>query len=182
MAQASGDRLRPRAVRFPAIMKKPQLVSLVAIWLLLVSVVSARVGETEEELVHRYGGVTGKLPARKAAQGRIYTYGEYLRFHSDDWSIDALMINKRCEEVTYSRSSGWTEDQFKHLLEINGGRSQWEEQKTTIPKLHREWKRRDKVIAVWSGGEFEVRTPVVEQTREAIAKAAKEEASKLPKF
>ncbi len=92
------------------------------------------------------------------------------------------MINERCEEVTYSKSGEWTEAQFKHLLDINGGRSQWEEQKTTIPKMRREWKRRDKVMAVWSGGGFEIKTPVVELTREAITKAAKEEASKLPKF
>ncbi len=65
-------------------MKKLQLVPLVAIWLLLVSVVSARVGETQEELVHRYGEVTSKQMATLSSQGRIYTYGEYLRFHSDD--------------------------------------------------------------------------------------------------
>lgn len=163
-------------------MNRAQLACLVTIWLLLGSIVSARVGETEVELVHRYGTMTSRHAALKSAQGRTYTYGEYLNFRLDDWSVVALMINKRCEEVTYNKSGEWTEAQFKHLLEINGGRSEWEEQKTNMPQYRREWKRRDKVMAVWSGGGFEVKSPVVEQTRDALTRKAKEEASKLPKF
>jgi hypothetical protein len=161
---------------------KLRIIAILAVACLLNSLGFARVGEVEEELVHRYGPVQSRQAAVKSAQGRTYTYGEYIRFRSEDWGINALLINGRCEEVTYSKSGEWTETQFKHLLEINGGRSQWEEQKTTIPQLRREWKRRDKVMAVWSGGGFEVKSPVVEQTRDAVAKAAKEEASRLPKF
>jgi hypothetical protein len=106
-----------------------------------------------------------------------------LHFSSEDWNIDALVINGKCEEVTYSKKGQWTEAQYKHLLEINGGRSQWEEQKPKTQFSPRQWKRRDKVMATISGGlSLEIKTPLVEQTRDAIEKAAKEEASKLPKF
>jgi hypothetical protein len=37
-------------------------------------------------------------------------------------------------------------------------------------------------MATWTGGGLEIKSPVVEYTRDAIAKKAKEEASKLPKF
>lgn len=142
----------------------------------------ARVGETEEQLAHRYGAVTSRQPARKSSQGRINTYGEYLNFRSDDWTVRALLINGLCEEINYSKLGEWTDIQFRHLLEINGGRSNWAEVPGRHPKLRREWRRHDKTTARWGIGGFEVQTPVVEQARAAVEKAAKEDASKLPKF
>lgn len=155
----------------------------VACVLLLTALATARVGENEQELVHRYGGVISRLKAEHSTQGRRYSYGEYLDFRADDWSIQALLINGRCERISYAKRGEWTEEQFKHLLEINGGRSQWEEQKNPNPKFQRKWKRRDKTTADWlSARGITIETPVVEKTKQAIEKAAKEEASKLPKF
>lgn len=149
---------------------------------LLAIAAPARVGETEEQLAHRYGTVKSRQLARKSSQGRVYTYGEYLNFHSDDWKVRALLINGRCEEINYSKLGEWTDIQFRHLLEINGGRAQWAEVQSRNPKLRREWRRHDKTSAQWGIAGFNIKTPVADQAREAVEKAAKEEASKLPKF
>jgi hypothetical protein len=124
----------------------------------------AHVGETEQELAARYGTVISRQPARKSAQGKMSIYGERLTFKSDDWNVTAVIIGGRCEEITYSKTGTWTEVQFQFLLELNGGRKQWTEQKTRNPDNRREWLRRDKATGSWSVfGGFVVRTPAAER-------------------
>lgn len=124
----------------------------------------AHVGETERELVTRYGAVVSRQPARKSAQGKMSIYGERLTFKSDDWNVTAVIIGGHCEEITYLKEGTWSEVQFQFLLELNGGRKQWKEQATRNPDNHREWLRRDKATGSWSiFGGFVVRTPAAER-------------------
>lgn len=124
----------------------------------------AQVGETEKELTARYGAVVSRQPARKSAQGKMSIYGERLIFKTDDWNVTAVIIGGRCEELTYLKDGTWSEVQFQFLLELNGGRKQWTEQKTRNPDNHREWLRRDKTTGSWSVfGGFVVRTPAAER-------------------
>lgn len=117
-----------------------------------------RVGETEQELVARYGAVTNRQPARKAVQGRMNIYGERLGFKFEFWTVSAVIIAGRCEEITYSLTGKWTEPHFRRLLEINGGWTEWTEQKTRNPDNHRQWLRRDQTTASWGLTGFMIRT------------------------
>ena len=124
----------------------------------------AQVGGIEKDLAARYGAVVSRQPARKSAEGKMSIYGERLTFKSDDWNVTAVIIGGRCEEIMYTKDGAWSEVQFQFLLELNGGRKQWSEQKTRNPDNHREWLRRDKTTGSWSVfGGFVVRTPAAER-------------------
>jgi hypothetical protein len=143
----------------------------------------ARLGETEPQLVDRYGKTVMRASESMIEQGKIHTLARNLHFKTDDWSIIARMIEGRCESISYHKPGEWTEEQFRHLLESNGTRAQWEEEKTPHPKTHRTWRRRDKATAVWRMLEgLTLETPAYERAREALKKHAKAEASQLPKF
>ena len=143
----------------------------------------ARVGETEPELVQRYGRVHWRSRETVMEQQRTYLVGESLQFLADDWSIYALMVNGHCERITYNKAGEWTEAQFTHLFEINGPLLAWKEDVSRNPRLMRTWTRKDGIIASWQfASGLTITTPVYEQTKAAIKAAAKAEASKLPPF
>jgi hypothetical protein len=140
-----------------------RLFSVALVFLTLFATASAHVGETEKDLVARYGAVVSRQPARKSAHGQMTIYGERLVFKSEDWDVSAVIIRGRCEEISYTKEGKWTEVQFQFLLELNGGRKQWTEQKTRNPDNHREWIRKDKATGSWSVfGGFVIRTPAAE--------------------
>ncbi len=143
----------------------------------------ARLGETEKEMVERYGKVIMRAPESVIEQGRIHALADNLHFRLEGWNITARILNGRCESITYSKPGDWTEEQFRHVLESNGGRGQWEERKTATPKTHREWLRRDGKTAVWRMLQsMTLSTRAFEQAREALKAKAKEDASRLPKI
>jgi hypothetical protein len=143
----------------------------------------ARLGEDETRLVERYGKVIMRSPESVIEQGKIYTLADDLHFQADGWNIIGRLVNGRCESITYGKPGEWTEEQFRRLLEMNGGRSQWEERRTPTPKTHREWKRRDGGTAVWRMLQgVTLDSPAYPKARDALKKRAKEETSKLPKF
>jgi hypothetical protein len=143
----------------------------------------ARVGETEPELVQRYGRVHWRSRETVMEQQRTYVVGESLQFLADDWSIYALIVNGHCERITYNKAGEWTEAQFTHLFEINGPLQAWKEEVNRNPKLFRTWTRKDGITASWQfASGLTITTPVYEQTKAAIKAAAKTEASKLPPF
>jgi hypothetical protein len=137
----------------------------VMVFALVAASAVGRVGETEPELVARYGAVTNRQPARKAVQGRMNIYGERLGFRFEFWTISAVIIAGRCEEITYSLAGKWTDPHFRRLLEINGGWTEWTEQKTRNPDNHRQWLRRDQATASWGLSGFMIRTPAAEKAR-----------------
>lgn len=143
----------------------------------------ARVGETEPQLVQRYGQVHWRSRETVIEQQRTYVVGESLQFLADDWSIYALMVNGRCERITYNKAGEWTEAQFTHLFEINGPLQAWKEEVNRNPKLFRTWTRKDGITASWQfASGLTITTPAYEQAKAAIKAAAKAEASKLPPF
>lgn len=130
----------------------------VLVFALVAASAVGRVGETEQELVARYGGVTNRQPARKSVQGRMNIYGERLGFRFEFWTVSAVIVAGRCEELTYSLAGKWTDPHFRRLLEINGGWTEWTEQKTRNPDNHRQWLRRDQTTATWGLSGFMIRT------------------------
>lgn len=137
-------------------MRPLHLLVLLILPILVASSAFGRVGETESELVARYGAVTNRQPARKAVQGRMNIYGERLGFSFEFWTVSAVIVAGRCEEITYTLTGKWTDPHFRRLLEINGGWSEWTEQKTRNPDNHRAWQRRDQAKADWGLSGFTV--------------------------
>lgn len=137
----------------------------VLVFALVAASAVGRVGETEQELVARYGAVTNRQPARKAVQGRMNIYGERLGFKFEFWTVSAVIVAGRCEEITYTLAGKWTEPHFRRLLEINGGWTEWTEQKTRNPDNHRAWQRRDQATADWGLSGFMIRTPAAERAQ-----------------
>jgi hypothetical protein len=120
---------------------------------------AARIGETEQELAARYGAVATRQPARKSVQGKLQIYGERLGFRFEFWTVSAIVVAGRCEEINYALEGRWTDPHFRRLLEMNGGWTEWTEQKTRNPDNHRHWLRRDQATANWGLTGFMVRTP-----------------------
>jgi len=116
-----------------------------------------RVGDTEPELTARYGAVTSRQPARKSVKGQLLIYGERLGFRFEFWTVSAVITAGRCEEIEYTLTGKWTEPHFRRLLEINGGWTEWTEQKTRNPDNHRAWQRHDQATADWGLSGFTVR-------------------------
>lgn len=142
-----------------------RMLRLLILFVLPGVVAVGRVGETEQELVARYGAVTNRQPARKAVQGRMNIYGERLGFKFEFWTVSAVIIAGRCEEITYTLNGKWTDPHFRRLLEINGGWSEWTEQKTRNPDNHRQWLRKDQTTAAWGFTDLMIRTQVAEKAR-----------------
>lgn len=169
--------------------RKPELVCFMryliaaAFSLLAACVSQARLGETEVQLVERYGKSIMRAPESVIEQGKVHTLADDFHFRADGWTIIARVVNGRCESISYGKPGEWTEEQYGVLLEANGTRALWEERKTPTPKTHREWKRRDGATAVWRMLQnLTLETPAYQQAREALKKRAKEEASRPPKF
>jgi len=161
-------------------MKMPVLVALVV---LAAAPLYARLGETEPQLIQRYGKPVMRSDESTIEQGKIYKVADRLHFRVDDWTLIAVVISGRCESIQYYKHGEWTEQQFRHVLEVNGGRGQWHEEKTPAPKMMREWIRLDKARAQWRLTQsMTLTSPAYDQAREALKKRAKEEASKLPKL
>ncbi len=151
--------------------------------LLLATSSYARLGETEAQLVERYAKPIMRSPESIIDQGKILSVADNLHFSSGDWNVIARMTGGKCESITYTKKGDWTEEQFRHVLESNGGRSLWEERTTPTPNMRRTWVRRDSATAEWRIFQgITLSTPAFERARDAVKKKAKADASKLPKI
>lgn len=119
--------------------------------LLLASVtnVHGRIGETEAELVERFGAVHARMPERMLEKGRIYLMGERVVLKLDEWRVTAVLIGGRCAKISYVKSGGWTRQQHDELLAVNAGRWTWSEIVGAAPKWQRTWRRSDGLVAKW---------------------------------
>jgi hypothetical protein len=163
-----------------SVMKAMLLISV--IFGLLAASVEARLDETEPQLIDRYGHVRIRTTANVATLPQRPA-GETLVFCVDGWTVTALVIDGRCKVITYLKPGEWTEEQLWHILEANGGHAQWEEMKTSAPDLKREWKRRDRTVAVWQQSRgIELMSPLDERRREELARGHRGDVARLDQF
>jgi hypothetical protein len=142
----------------------------------------ARLGETEAELVKRFGKVVQRRAEAIPAQGKMVRIGERLIFHSDDWGINVVMISGRCGYIRYSKPGEWTEAQFTSLLTSNAGSYSWREDSKSR-KGNRLWIRDDGTRATWGGyAGLVVTGRTYESAVEAAKKVAKDKSSQVPRF
>ena len=130
----------------------------------------ARIGDTEGQLVTRFGAVQSRRAERIMESGRVYVLGERVVLKPEGWRITAVLINGHCAKITYAKSGRWTETQYDELLSENADRWAWQEIPGEVPKWQRTWQRSDGLVAKWmyaSGFAIEGRAFVDACTRAA---------------
>ncbi len=144
----------------------------------------ARLGETEQQLVKRFGEPKSRNQHKIIAQGKFIELGPQLRFVEGDWNIACEMIDGRCMRITYSKRGDWTEEQVQLVLNGNAQGARWEETtKRGLAKLMREWKRSDGSIAKWGKGtDFKLTWDAYEKAKARAEERARVEASRKPKI
>lgn len=99
----------------------------------------ARLGETEAELVARFGAAAHKGTESAITQGKILKFGTTLRFRQGDWSIESTIIDGRSCKENYQKSGEWTEEQLTTVLNSNAQGAKWTDiSKPSVKKLARE--------------------------------------------
>lgn len=146
--------------------------------------VYGRLGETEQELVARFGPPVSRAREVTLTQSKIIEFGSKLIFRQGDWTIESVMIEGRCAREEYWKAGEWTEDQFVTVLTSNAQGEKWTDLSKAMTKgLMREWHRGDGATAVWSiGTHMMVTHPAYVRAKKRVEDKAKAEASQIPKI
>jgi hypothetical protein len=118
----------------------------------LTSTAVARLGETLDQMVNRFGPPARTTNADVSAEGHTYTIGQTLVFKADDWEIECTMINGVCAQIKYSKVGKLDGAQMETILKNESQGCKWTEAKTwktfvdgyMMPQQDvREWSRAD---------------------------------------
>lgn len=113
----------------------------------------ARLGETQDQLLERFGAPKQQSKHSTLAQGKFIELGPVLYFKQGDWRVECSMIDGRCMKIAYSKPGDWSEDQVRLVLDTNAQGARWKEtSKPEIAKLERTWTRADGSTAKWRKG------------------------------
>ncbi len=154
-----------------------------ALLVFFVSSLFARVGETQAQLVNRFGPPIARATHKVFAQGKSYELGPTLTFKQDDWQIACDFVDGRCVKINYQKTGEWTEEHFQSVLNANGQGEKWTD--LTDPgakKFLRKWRRSDGAVADWSTRQMNIAVPAYERAKalvEAKAKAAARAPAKI---
>jgi hypothetical protein len=143
----------------------------------------ARLGETEAEMVTRFGKAQSKADHKVAAQGKMWTVGSSLSFKQDDWLIQCDVVDGRCARISYGKRGEWTEEQLQLVLAYNSQGAKWNETTKVGGKSRRTWTRSDGASAEWmSITGIKMVAPAYERAKQVLEAKAKADASKKPKI
>jgi hypothetical protein len=131
------------------------------------NICQARIGDTLEEAIERYGKPVHKASADEFAMFKEASY--YITAHFHDGKTDAITYVKAGSES--SSKGALSDDEIEMLLKINGSGQTWERSKAKAGL--QEWKTEDrKFQAVYSESKFLVITTAgyVKRLQEAAKK------------
>jgi hypothetical protein len=139
----------------------------------------ARIEETEEELVKRFGPVESRRKEQITEHRKHYPFGDVLSFKAGSWYVNAVLIDERCAQIQYVKQGGrFAPEDIKKLLESNRNGFVW-----TTDSSGRKWVRGDGIIAEDSPRfGFLVTAPIYEKRKKQALESAKKEAIKAPHF
>lgn len=144
----------------------------------------ARLGETEQQLIERFGPSKLRSQHQIIAQGKIIELGPSFHFSEGDWRIACDLIDGKCVRIKYSKPGDWTEDQVQFVLNNNSQGAKWSE--TTKPataRMLRDWKRSDGSHARWSSLQgFTLTWDAYEKAKARAEERARIESSRKPKI
>lgn len=140
----------------------------------------ARVGETESQLLRRFGPPIGNQTHVVSAHGLALELGTSLTFVTGDWTITCDVIDGMCARISYSRIGPWAEEDFQTLLSANAQSGKWTELLSpNVKQIVRKWKRDDGLVAHWVMGTLTLTSPLYERSKaiaEEKARAAEKNA------
>jgi hypothetical protein len=160
---------------------KPYLYVLLVV---LPSVAFARLGETESELVGRFGAATSRSKEITLTQGKVVDFGVKLTFRQGDWTIECAIIDGRSAREVYHHPGDWTQDQFTTVLASNAQGAKWADvSKESVRKLARKWRREDGATAIWQMGvAMSITHPAYARAKANAEAKAKSDAERIPKI
>jgi hypothetical protein len=142
----------------------------------------ARLGETEAEMIARFGQPALRGKHSTIAQGKSWDLGPSFYFKQDDWQIHCDLVDGRCVRIRYGKKGDWTDEQFQLVLAYNSQGTKWTENSKPGSKSVRSWKRSDGATADWiKGGNMKMTVPAYDRAKEVVEAKAKAEASKKPR-
>jgi hypothetical protein len=158
------------------------LIFLTLTALLLPISAHARLGDTERELVARFGQPVSRSKELIMAQGKTIELGPKLMFRQGDWYIYCDLIDDRCARISYSKSGAWTDNQILTVLTANAQGAKWTEvSNPNLRNLVRDWKREDGATAHWQAAmSISLSTPAYDRAKRVAEAKAKAAASEIP--
>ena len=143
----------------------------------------ARLGETEAELVGRFGPPTFRMVEKVPAQGRMWELGPRYSFRQGDWQIHCVLVEGRCAWIDYGKPGEWTEEQIQLVLGSNSQGARWTETTKGSNKHSRSWRRTDGATATWTSySGMKLIVPAYDRAKQIIEAKAKAAASQKPKI
>ena len=125
------------------------LLSIVLFLLGVPKLAQARIGDTLQEAIARYGKVLNKAPGNEFVMFKEASY--YITAHLHDDKTDAVTYVKTGSPS--SAKSAFSDEEIEMLLRINGNGQTWERSSTKAGGY--EWKTEDrKLQAVYSESKF----------------------------
>lgn len=158
--------------------------ALVVLALSFVGNMQARVGETEKELIARFGNPVSRSTHAIMAQGKMWVLGPQLNFTQDDWRISCDIVDGRVARESYGKAGEWTEEQFRTVLTANAQGERWTEITVAAEKpVIRRWRRVDGATVVWMNGSgVTVVVPAYDRAKGIAEAKAKADAAKRAKI
>lgn len=80
-----------------------KILQVALITLTLTTVAFARLGETEAELIARFGQPKNRSKDMMGAQGRMWDVGPKYHFQQADWHIYCVLVDGRCVWIDYGK-------------------------------------------------------------------------------
>jgi hypothetical protein len=150
----------------------------------LASVAQARLGETEAQMVARFGKPTLRTTHTVHSQGKSWDLGPSFHFRQDDWTIQCDLIDARCVRVVYGKRGEWTDEQLEMVLAYNSQGLKWERlPKPGFEKNLRSWKRSDGATADWNWvNGMKLTVPAYDRAKQTLEAKAKAGVSGKPKI
>ena len=130
-----------------------RLLTIVLFLLGVANISQARIGDTLQEAIERYGKVVNKAHGDEFVMFKMASY--YITAHLHDDKTDAITYAKTGSES--STKGAFSDEEMETLLRINGNGQTWDRSRTKAGLY--EWKTEDgKLQAVYSESKFLVIT------------------------
>jgi hypothetical protein len=132
----------------------------------LTSSLWGRIGETEAQLISRFGEPISRGMHAFSDAGKYRELCPSLTFTLRDWMITCDLIDGTCARISYQRTGDWTEAYFESILDANRQGGRWTDLiSPNMKKLLRKWRRDDGIMAEWVTGSLVITSPLYEKTK-----------------
>jgi hypothetical protein len=164
------------------VMSTTRSITLIVALCCLVPPAFARIGETEAQMIERYGPVQSRLP-QVDVLGEDQKRGEKLYFSKEGWQVWSITVDGKCVQIRFNKYGKMTPDQITALLRSNSQMQTWKEVTEGSGKIERKWRRDDGIQARWLSYQgLTITSPKYDTAREAARKAAEQARSAPPPF